>query len=68
MKTNYCGRKMQEDMLKRGWSLHLTKNHETDDELFERLSKQYRKVKVYYVTTAIRGYYNYIAFTKDRIY
>lgn len=66
MKINYCGAKMQRDMISRGWQLKLQKEHETNEQFYERLSQSYNKVKIYYVTTSVRGFYNYIAFVKDR--
>ena len=64
MKTNYCGREQQKRMIKNGWRLELAELNESDDHLYERLSKDYSKVKVYYTTTCIRGLHKYFAFVK----
>lgn len=64
MKTNYCGREAQKRMKRNGWILKLAELNESDDHLYERLSKDYSKVKVYYDTTMIRGLHTYFAFVK----
>ena len=68
MKVNYLGGKGQERMIKNGWTIKLVKFDETSDQLYERLSQRYSKVKVYYNTTRVRGYHKYFAMVKDRIY
>ena len=70
------GKEGQERMLRNGWDLKLTqwilkrptdryKGEETDDEFIERLLKSgYKKIKLYYVTTCVRGSYDTIAMVK----
>lgn len=63
--VRYCGRQGQLDMEARGWMLMLPLScRETPEEIFERLSRDYSKVKVYWDTTAVRGYHEYFAFVK----
>lgn len=65
MKVNYCSGKRQNEMIKNGWSLKTSKFNETAEELYNRMIESgYTKVKVYYGTTAIRGYHNYFAMVK----
>ena len=65
MKVNYCSREQQERMSKNGWILKLAEPYGEDAEhMYERLSKEYAKVKVYYDTTMIRGLHKYFAFVK----
>lgn len=65
MKVNYLGSKGQERMIKNGWRIKLVEFGETSDQLYERLSKRYSKVKVYYDTTRVRGYHEYFAMVKN---
>lgn len=70
------GREGQSRMIRNGWELKLTqyvlkqptskyKSEETDEEFIERLLKSgYKKIKLYYSTTYIRGSYNTIAMVK----
>ena len=70
------GKEAQERMIRNGWELKLTrrllkqptdryKSEETDEEFIERLIKaDYKKIKLYYTITYIRGYYNTIAMVK----
>lgn len=65
MKVNYCGRKRQEEMIKNGWTLKISKFNEVPEELYNRMIESgYSKVKVYYEATAIRGYHYYFAMVK----
>lgn len=65
MKVNYCGNKAQERMIKNGWRLELAENYlETPEEMYERLSADYAKVKIYYSATTIRGLHKYFAMVK----
>lgn len=65
MTINYISDKRQEQMLANGWRLRLAESAtETAEQMTERLSKRYSKVKVYWVATRIRGYHDYIAFVK----
>lgn len=66
MKVNYCGGKQQDRMIKNGWRIKLEEYCcESPEHMYERLSKEYSKVKVYYDTTRIRGLHKYFAFVKD---
>lgn len=70
------GKEAQERMGRNGWELKLTrrllkqptskyKSEETDEEFIERLLKSgYTQVKLYYVTTYVRGSYKTIAMVK----
>lgn len=69
--VNYCGRKQQEQMIARGWRLKLSRDWEESvnaDKLYDRLSQEWKQVKIYYDTTAVRGLHNNFAFVKDRIW
>ena len=61
---NYLGGKGQKRMIENGWRIELRKSCESYEALYERLSKEYSKVKVYYDTTMIRGYHKYFAMVK----
>ncbi len=39
---------------------------ESDKEMLERLAPFYKRVSFYYVTTAVRGYYELVAYVKER--
>ena len=56
--------KEQERMTANGWFIVFAKRHESDDQLKDRLSQKFSKVKIYYTTTYVRGYYNTIAMVK----
>ncbi len=68
------GRYGQIRMEDKGWRLRITQTvkdegavyvrSETPQELYDRLSKQYAKVKVYYSGTMVRGIHSYYAFCK----
>ena len=63
--VRYLGRKEQERMIANGWSIRLPESLcETPNHIFDRLSKRYSKVKVYYEATVIRGYHSYFAMVK----
>ena len=66
MKVNYCGKEQQERMIKNGWTLKLAESYqESPEEIYERLVKcGYTQVKVYWMSTMIRGIHNYFAFVK----
>ena len=56
--------KEQDRMCNNGWFLVIAEPRETTEELYNRLSKKYNKVKVYYSTTAIKGYHDIFAMVK----
>jgi len=70
------GKEGQSRMIRNGWDLKLKqwileqptdryKSEETDEEFIERLIKSgYKKIKLYYTTTYIRGSYKTIAMVK----
>ena len=61
----YCGGKEQEEMEARGWRVMIKdRMDETAEEMFERLSKSYSKVKIYWDTTRVRGLHDYFAMVK----
>ena len=62
--VRYCGRKEVERMLANDWHLELAEFGETSEEIYERLSKRFSKVKVYYGTTCVKGYHEYFAMVK----
>lgn len=69
MKMNnarYCGGKEQERMLANGWRIIVTDScRETPEDLFNRcVSMGYKKVKVYYEATRVRGLHSYFAMVK----
>ena len=69
LKVNHCGGKRQEEMVKNGWWLELRESYsETPEEMYERLSKHWEKVKVYWEGTRVRGIHTYFAFCKGRKY
>ena len=69
LKINYCGGARQEAMSKNGWILKLRdSDDESPEKMYERLSKDYEKVKVYWESTMIRGLHTYFAFVKGRKY
>lgn len=68
IKVNYCGRSAQERMERNGWWMELPEPYnESPEAMYERLSKKWRKVKVYWCGTMIRGIHSYFAYCKDRI-
>lgn len=65
--VRYCGGNEQERMIANGWRIELPENcRETPEEIYERLSQRYGKVKVYYDTTMVRGYHDYFAMVRQR--
>ena len=68
MKMNnprYLGGKEQDRMIANGWRIMLKESmNESPEEMFERLSKTYPKVKIYWDTTRVRGLHNYFAMVK----
>ena len=66
--VNYCRREQQERMLRLGWKLKIARNVQEEldgDALYTRLLEEgYEKVRVYYDTTAIRGFHCNFAFVK----
>ncbi len=63
--VRYCGRKEQDRMCANGWRIKLAESYtESPEAMFERLSKAYKQVKVYYDTTQIRGLHSYFAMVK----
>ena len=63
-KTRLLSGKEQERMINNGWWLCLPEPLEGTEAMRERLSEKYSQVKMYYVTTAIRGFYKPIAMVK----
>ena len=69
LKINYCGAKRQEEMSNNGWWMELRESYqESPEEMFNRLSKKWGNVKIYWIGTRIRGIHSYFAFCKDRKY
>ena len=65
LKVNYISSKGMDRMLSNGWNMVLPSSYrETAEELHSRLSATYAKVKVYYCSTAVRGYHDWVAFVK----
>ena len=64
MNINILGRKRMDEMLERGWRIQLQEFGETAEETRNRLLKSYKQVKIYYVTTCVKGYYDTIALVK----
>ena len=56
--------KEYESMKDRGWIMKLPAKSRFTVEEKEALEQKYKQVKYYYMTTAIRGYYNDIALVK----
>ena len=57
--------KRLDEMLGRGWILHHKETRESFSEFEERMKGYgWGKLKFYYTTTAIRGYYKMVAVTK----
>ena len=56
--------KEQERMCNNGWRIVLSKRGESEQELYDRLIVDHVEVKVYNVTTYVKGYYNTIAMVK----
>jgi len=52
------------EMEKTGWFLMISEFREDDTELYNRLIKRYKQVKVYYTTTGVKGYYRLFAMVK----
>ena len=64
----YCGGEQQKRMCKNGWRLMLGEPYNEDaNHMYNRLSKEYKQVKIYYDTTMVRGLHEYFAFVKDKI-
>ena len=76
MKTiNYNGREIKTNLGenysvcdgndKKTMRMFLQEFRESDEEMFKQIAeKGYNKITFYYTTTAVRGYYNTIAFAK----
>lgn len=76
MKTiNYNGREIKTNLGenysitngndKKTMCMFLQEFRESDEEMFKRIAeKGYNKITFYHTTTAVRGYYNTIAFAK----
>ena len=56
--------KEQERMINNEWRMCLPEPLEGTEAMRERLSEKYSQVKMYYVTTAVRGSYTPIAMVK----
>lgn len=64
--VNYCGRHAQDRMIKNGWSIRLRENYsEYPQDLYDRLSVDYKQVKIYWDSTAIRGCHTYFAMVRN---
>ena len=67
MKVNYCGGKAQERMERNGWRLVIRDSYrETEEQLYERLSKKYDDVRIYWCGTMIPGIHDIFAMVKNR--
>lgn len=74
LKVNYCGGKAQERMIKNGWTLVIRqtvkdegaiyRRQETEEELYERCTKTYAKVRLYWCSTYVRGIHEIFAMCK----
>ena len=60
------GRKRQDEMIARGWSIKVKNScFETTEEFETRLKGKYKKVKLYEDTTMVRGLHEVFAMVKD---
>lgn len=67
MKVNYCGGAAQERMERNGWRLVIRDSYnETEEQLYERLSKKYDDVRIYWCGTMIPGIHDIFAMVKNR--
>lgn len=65
MKCYSLSRSRQEEMCAKGWTIKVRDNcRETPEEFYERLSKEYSKVHVYWTGTRVRGHHDYYAMVK----
>lgn len=65
MKVNNLDRNGQERMIRNGWKIRLADScRETPEQMYDRLSKDYTQVKVYWTGTQIRGIHSYYAMVK----
>ena len=52
------------EMEKSGWMARLAHENETAQDFYNRLSESYPQVKIYYMTTRVRGFYSMFAYVK----
>lgn len=58
------GDKGETELLEKGWRIALANFRETEQELYDRLIKTYRCVRVWRRATRIRGYHDIFAMVK----
>ena len=64
--TYVLGGKRQSEMCERGWRLHVTAHcRETEQEMYDRLSKYYSDVRIYEDTTRIAGLHDIFAMCRQ---
>ena len=67
MKVNYCGGKAQERMERNGWRLVIRNSYnETEEQLYDRLSRNYEDVRIYWCGTRIPGIHDIFAMVKKK--
>lgn len=65
--TYLLGDKRIEEMESRGWRLFVANSFmESEQELYDRLSKVYDEVRIYEASTRIRGLHKIFAMCRDR--
>jgi len=62
--VNFLSANRQTEMIHNDWKIKISNITETSQELYDRLSQVYNKVKIYYTTTSVRGYYAIFAMVK----
>lgn len=60
-----CGARKQDDMVdNKGYTLHCAEWQENEQDLYNRLSKYYKTVRIYWSGTRIPGIHNIFAMCK----
>ena len=63
--AHLLGTKGFDELEAKGWNLRISGFNEAEQQLYDRMiSKGYTKVRIWHVTTAVRGYHDIIAMVK----
>lgn len=63
--TYLLGRKGEQELLAKGWRVVIAKDiHETEQELYDRLIKTHRCVRIWRGATMVRGLHDIFAMVK----
>lgn len=65
VESRLLGSKGYAELIAKDWKTHISCFNETEQQLHDRMiSKGYTKVKIWRITTSVRGYHDIIALVK----